>query len=343
MTGFKVTAAKVLIFTTICAIIFVMLWNTMRNVVDGDTNTWKARFTSASGLRAGDDVRVAGVKVGRVESVEVVKDDETNQYVSEVEFLLVEEQPIYETTQIMIRYQNLLGQRYLSLTAADNRGDEMSPDDTLSTSQTDPGFDLTRLLNGFQPLFDVLEPSDVNKFAENIVAVLQDQGPAVETLLQQATDVAGNLASKDAVFDQVFENLTPVLENLASQSDNFDATVQQLTELMDGLAKNRKVFADSIDNFGGLLDTTSALLADIRPHVDADVAKLRQTADVLATNKERISRSVDALPVVFGGLARAGSYYSALDIYFCNVALDIGGLGPIWIGGSDGPYSEVCQ
>ena len=63
-----------------------------------------------------------------VESVEVVKDDETNQYVSEVEFLLVEEQPIYETTQVMIRYQNLLGQRYLSLTAADNRGDEMSPD-----------------------------------------------------------------------------------------------------------------------------------------------------------------------------------------------------------------------
>lgn len=340
MTGLKVTAAKVLIFTLICAILFLMLWNTMRNVVDGDTATWKARFTSTSGLRPGDDVRVAGVKVGRVEKVEVVKDGEN--YVSEVEFLLVKEQPVYETTNITIRYQNLLGQRYLSLTAPDNRGDELSPDDTVGTAQTDPGFDLTRLLNGFQPLFDVLEPAEINKFAENIVAVLDGQGPAVDSLLKQATDVAGNLASKDAIFDQVFENLTPVLENLAEQSDNFDATIQQLTKLMAGLAKERKTFASAIDNFGGLLDTTSGLLNEIRPYVDADFAKLRTTAAVLDANRTRIGNSVDALPKVFGGLARATSYYSALNIYFCNIQIDVAGV-KVWIGGPDGPYSEVCQ
>ncbi len=342
MTGFRSTMIKVVIFASICLLFFVMLYNTMSNVVEGDRNTWKARFTSASGLRPGDDVRVAGVKVGRVESVEVIANDQ-----AEVTFQLVDEQKIYDSTRLALRYQNLLGQRYLSLTAGAERGNVLSPTQELGTGMTDPGFDLTALLNGFKPLFDTLQPGEVNKFAENIVAVLQGQGPAVESLLQSTTSTAKFLSERDQAFNQVLDNLTPVLKNLASKSDDLDATVKQLTALMSGLAKERATFANSIDTLSGLIGSTSSLVNEIRPAVRTDVKELKKTTALLAANRDRVGRDLDGLPIIFGSLAQITSYYSALNIYFCNFGIKAEGL-PVdvptaWIGGESGPYSEVCK
>lgn len=344
MTGFRSTMIKVVIFALVCIVFFVMLFNTMSNVVAGDRNTWNARFTSASGLRPGDDVRVAGVKVGRVEEVKVVDNDEAL-----VTFQLVQEQKVYDSTRLALRYQNLLGQRYLSLTAGADRGNELSPETELGTTMTDPGFDLTALLNGFKPLFDTLEPGEVNKFAENIVAVLQGQGPAVESLLQSTTTSAKFLADRDKAFTEVLDNLTPVLQNLAERSDDLDATVQQLTQLMAGLSKNRETFAKSIDTLGGLVGTTSSLVKEIRPDLRNDVKELRTTTRILADNRVRLGKNVDGLPSLFGSLAKVTSYYSALNIYFCNFGIEVVGpngkpLAPMfWIGGQGGPYSEVCK
>jgi len=337
MTGFRSTMIKFVVFTLISLLLFLMLYNTMTNVVDGDTRTWKARFTSVSGLRDGDDVRVAGVKVGRVEGVKVIDNDE-----AEVTFILQKEQKIYDSTRLALRYQNLLGQRYLSLTAGANRAKEMSPGDEIPKSMTNPGFDLTALLNGFEPLFNVLQPDQVNKMASNIIAVLQGEGGTVESLLQQTADAADYLASRDAVFTQVLQNLTPVLENLSEQSGNFDATVDQLGALMSGLASQRATFAGSIDNIGALVESTSGLLDDIRPGLKYDVSRLRTTAAILAQNRARLGKALDGLPEIFGGLARASSYYSTLNIYFCNLGFVVGGE-TVFLGGGSGPYSEVCR
>lgn len=328
---------KFLIFTMISLLLFLMLYNTMTNVVDGDTRTWKARFTSVSGLRDGDDVRVAGVKVGRVEEVKVIDNDE-----AEVTFILQEEQKIYGSTRLALRYQNLLGQRYLSLTAGANRDKELSPDDEIPKAMTNPGFDLTALLNGFEPLFNVLQPDQVNKMASNIIAVLQGEGGTIESLLQQTAKAADYLASRDAVFTQVLQNLTPVLENLSDQSGNFDATVDQLGALMSGLASQRATFAGSIDNLGALVESTAGLLDDIRPGLKYDVSRLRSTALVLARNRARLGNAVDGLPEIFGGLARATSNYSSLGTYFCNLGFVVRGR-TVFFGGPGGPYSEVCR
>jgi len=314
-----------------------MLYNTMTNVVDGDTRTWKARFTSVSGLRDGDDVRVAGVKVGRVEEVKVIDNDE-----AQVTFILQKDQKVYDSTRLALRYQNLLGQRYLSLTAGADRAEELSPGNEIPKAMTSPGFDLTALLNGFEPLFNVLEPDQVNKMASNIIAVLQGEGGTVESLLKQTGDAAEYLSSRDQVFTQVLQNLTPVLENLSDQSGNFDSTVDQLAELMSGLARQRKVFAGSIDHIGQLVESTAGLLDDIRPGLKYDVAQLRITASVLAKNRVRLGNALDGLPEIFGGLARATSYYSTLNIYFCNLGFEVLGR-MVWLGSDGGPYSEVCR
>src|SRR5688572_16703389 len=109
MTGFGRVAAKFGAFALASGLLLMLLVNTMVNGLDGDSHTYDAEFVDVSGLRVGDDVKVAGVRVGRVESIEVDGD------AAMVEFELSERQPILDNTAIVMRYQNLLGQRYLAL------------------------------------------------------------------------------------------------------------------------------------------------------------------------------------------------------------------------------------
>lgn len=338
MTGLKSTLVKFSVFALVAVVLFVGLFRMMTNTVGGDTREWTAEFTAVSGLREGDDVRVAGVKVGRVEKVRL--GDENQAMVT---FSLREDQEVYAATEVALRYQNLLGQRYLALTApAEDRGDVLDPDDVIGPDRTSPGFDLTVLLNGFEPLFRILEPAEINELASNIVAVLQGESGTVESLLQNTAEATSYLAGKDEVFGQVLANLTPVLQNLEEQSDNFDATVVQLRDLLTGLAAERETFANSIDNLGSLVDSTSALLTDIRAPLARDVASLQSTAALLAREQDRVARTVESLPLLLGGYGRSMSYGAYLNIYICNLGVEVLGA-TVWVPGPAGPYSEACQ
>ncbi|MDQ1103984.1 phospholipid/cholesterol/gamma-HCH transport system substrate-binding protein [Nocardioides zeae] len=336
MTGWKSTLVKFTIFAVISVVLFVGLFRMMTNSVGGDTATWTAQFTAVSGLREGDDVRVAGVKVGRVETIELGEGN-----VAEVTFSLREDQPVYEKTLLALRYQNLLGQRYLALSAPEDRGAELEPGGTIPLERTSPGFDLTVLLNGFEPLFNVLEPSEVNQLAANIVAVLQGEAGTIESLLQNTAEATQYLASKDEVFGEVLTNLTPVLENLDEQSAQFDATVDQLRDLMTGLAAQRDVFADSIDNLGDLVASTSDLLGEIRAPLASDIQSLQSTAALLAREQERVARTIESLPLLLGGYGRSMSYGAYLNVYICTLGVEVLGA-TAYVPSAGGPYSEGC-
>lgn len=337
MTGLRSTLIK---FGALCAVsllLFVGLFQMMTNERGGSTREWSARFTSASGLRVGDDVRVAGVKVGRVRSIEVVDNG-----VARVGLTLPADQAVYDGTRLTLRYQNLLGQRYLALSLAGERGDTIRPGSELPTSMTSPGFDLTALLNGFRPLFAAIEPAEVNELATSMIAVLQGESGTVESLLQRTARATSYLASKDEVFGQVLDNLVPVLENLDEQSADFDRTVVQLRKLMRGLAAERRTFGNSIDNLGGLVDSTTEVLRDTRPGWHRVLVALRATTKMLADAEDSLAETVKTLPLAGGAFARTMSYGARLNVYLCN--LGVAALGQeVWVNGAGGPYSEVCR
>lgn len=102
MTGIGRVAAKFGAFAVVSGLLLMLLVNTMVNTLGGGTRSYDAVFADVSGLRVGDDVKVAGVRVGRVEQIEVDGDH------ARVEFRLSEDQELLDTTQVVMRYQNLL-------------------------------------------------------------------------------------------------------------------------------------------------------------------------------------------------------------------------------------------
>lgn len=338
MTGLRTTALKFAAFVAASAVLLVLLVNTMVNGLGAESRTVTATFSDVSGLRPGDDVRVAGVRVGRVESIAVSDDGQTAQVRLEV----VDEQPLLDTTTVVMRYQNLLGQRYLALVQEGPRGEPLESGARIPLARTSPGFDLTELLNGFRPLFEVLEPAEVNELSTSMIKVLQGEGGTVETLLAQTAELTTFLADRDELVGEVLTNLTPVLENIAGQDAQVAATVRELRLMMTGLARDRQAIGDAVDGVGRLVGSTSSLLTELRGPADVAFARFAQVARLLAQNRQRLNRALRSFGGTFEALGRGTSYESALNVYVCSLAFALGetSLNPA---GGDGPWSEVCR
>jgi len=330
---------KVISFFALSAVLLILLANTMADDVGGDTYAYAARFSEVSGLRTGDDVRVAGVQVGKVTSVEV---DPASGNTALVGFTLRKDQPLRSNATLVMRYQNLLGQRYLSLMQPKALGAVMSENSTVPIDRTSDGFDLTELLNGFRPLFDVLKPADVNKLAESVIKVLQGEGETVTDLLDQTAQLTNFLADRDQLFGAVFDNLTPVLVDLAGQGDELRETVQSLGEFMDGLADERKTFGKTIADISDVVDTTDEFLSEVREPLATNVDKTRSLLRMYAAEAPEFGESIDGLGFLMETLARVMSYRNGLTNYFCALDLDLGAFA-LKTSDLPGDYSAVCR
>lgn len=336
MTGLRSIVLKFAVFVLVSVALLVLLVNTMVNGLSEDSRAFDAEFSDVSGLRVGDDVKVAGVRVGRVDSIEVTEAG------AMVGFDLSEEQPLLDTTRVVMRYQNLLGQRYLALVQDDDRGPALDAGAQIPMELTDPGFDLTALLNGFRPLFEVLQPDDVNRLATSMVQVLQGEGGTIEQLLQQTTELTGFLSDRDELYGQVLTNLTPVLQNLDGRGSELTSTIKELRALMTGLARDREAIGSSIDGVSRLVGATSGLLRETRqPTVEA-VGELRDVAAQMKASRNKLNTAIDSFGLIFESLGRAASYENAVNVYPCSILISIGGA-EINPAGNNGPWSEVCR
>lgn len=335
MVGLRSIVIKFSAFAALSGVLLVLLVNTMLNGLGEESRDFLADFKDVSGLRSGDDVKVAGVRVGRVSSIEVTAEG------AQVGFELANDQPILDTTAVVMRYQNLLGQRYLALVQGPDRGADLPAGTTIPVTMTSPGFDLTELLNGFRPLFQVLQPSDVNDLATSLVKVLQGEGGTVETLLQQTARLTTFIADRDALIGDVLRNLTPVLTNLNGQGTELSSTIVELRRLMTGLAQDRAQIGSSIDAVSQLVGSTAGLLRDIKEPAVATVKELRAVAAMLADTRALLNEALASFGSTFESLGRASSYENALNVYVCSLNLSLGQLDLAPTG--TGPYSEVCR
>ncbi|MGC9667780.1 MCE family protein [Planosporangium sp. 12N6] len=304
---------KLLVFAAVTLALTGLLAQTLGSIDFRGGTTYRARFTDAAGLLVGDDVRIAGVKVGQVSRIGVV-----DGRVAEVAFTVDAEVPLATSTQVRIRYRNLVGQRYLALTEAPGGGQRLRPNGLIPLSQTVSSLDLTVLFNGFRPLFTALTPNDVNTLAYEIIQVLQGEGGTMASLLQHTASLTNTLADRDAVIGRVITNLNAVLATLADRDRNLDQTISQLQQFVSGLAADRTAIGNALASLGDLTGATASLLNDARPPLAADVANLGSLATTLNNNTSVLEGTLDRLPKRYDALNRTASYGSWFNFYLCD-------------------------
>ena len=307
---------KLAVFTVVSVLVTGLLAAIMGNIGFGAGTTYRAVFSTASMLEKGDDVRIAGVSVGEVKKVE-----HHHRTQAVVTFRVQADVPLTSASRAEIRFLNLVGDRYLALEEGTGpSAARLEPGDTIPIEHTKPALDLTTLFNGFQPLFQALNPTQVNDLSMNLVQVLQGEGGTVQGLLQKTASLTNTLADRDALIGQVVDNLSQTLTTIDSRHRELNDLVTGLEGWMRDLARDRTTVGSSLQNISDLTVVVADLLREGRPLVKADVAKLRKLAALLNRKESRgqVIEMLDRLPESMTDQTRTGTYGSWYNYYLCG-------------------------
>jgi phospholipid/cholesterol/gamma-HCH transport system substrate-binding protein len=304
---------RLLIFMVTTALATSLLVVTIGNLSFGSTKEYKAVFVDATGVVPGDDVRIAGVKVGNVQDVEI---DDDNR--AQVTFTVDADTRLDGATHARIRYRNLIGQRFISLTQEGSSDDVLAEDDTIPVSRTQPALDLTVLFNGFKPLFEALSPDDINKLSYEIVQVFQGEGGTVESLLASTASLTQTLADNDQVIGELLTNLDHVLDHVADRDAQLTRLIDSFRDLVGGLKDDRQAILDSLDGISDLAVETAGLVDDIREPFVRDVRELREFAGRLDKNRAEIDRVLQVMPIKLNKFGNTATYGSWFNFYLCH-------------------------
>jgi phospholipid/cholesterol/gamma-HCH transport system substrate-binding protein len=320
MRNFVAPLIKMTIFAVITVTLTALLGLTIANSTVGPTTGYTARFTDATGLNVGDDIRMSGVRIGQVTDISVAE----NKY-ADVRFDIEASRQLPRTVTATIKYRNLIGQRYVSL--AIGSGDTnavLRPSDTIPIDRTQPALNLTQLFNGFQPLFQALQPEEVNKLASELIQVLQGEGGTIDSVLAHTASLASTVASKDKVIGQVIDNLNTVLDTVNDRTNEVSGLIDQLQQLATGLAQQRGTIGDAISALGDLTNSTAGLLANVRPPLKDDIAALGVLANTLADHGDTVDKFLAGLPHKVQTISRVSSYGGWYNYYLCSMSGRIG-------------------
>ncbi|GAA4546471.1 MCE family protein [Pseudonocardia xishanensis] len=304
-----------------------------------DSTPYTAEFTDVSGLRPDDDVRVAGVTVGKVSDVTV-----SEAGIAQVAFTVQTRTPLMSGSTGTIRYKNLVGQRFLEIGEGAGAPTPLEAGGVIPVDRTTPALDLDQLYNGFAPLFEGLQPDQVNELSSSLISVMQGQGGAVTNLLTQVGSLTSTLADRDQVIGELITNLNTVLGTVNGRSQQVTGLVDQLQKLVSGLAADRKPLGDAIEKFSRVTGTVDSLLAQARPDVRADVAEIRTLASTVNADQADIDGLLQKVPGYYVNLDRVGSYQSSFQFYLCGVQvrLELPGV-PAVMSDTIASQEERCQ
>ncbi len=306
---------KLAVFATVTVLLTGVLAATIANTEFGTTSTYTAVFTDASGLAEGDDVRIRGVKVGRVASLEVLDDS-----LAAVDIEIEADRGLPATVTATVKYRNIIGQRYVALGETEaGRAPLLEPGGTIPVDRTRPALDLTALFNGFQPLFRALTPEDVNRLSFEIIQVFQGEGGTIESLLASTASLTSTIADRDAAIGEVIDNLNVVIGTVSARSPELSDLIGSLQQLVTGLAEQREPIGEAVEALGALTDTTAGLLGEARPALREDIAALGDLSGNLAAESEEVDRVLRGLAPKLEALSRTVSYGSWFNFYLCVI------------------------
>ena len=225
---------RLAIFVVVCTMVTFGLFMVFGQLRFQPEQTYSAEFTNISGLKERDFVRIAGVEVGTVKHISIRDDN-----IVVVKFSADDTVVLTQGSKALIRYDNLVGDRYLELQEGAGEVARLKPGQTIPVDRTEPALDLDALIGGFRPLFRALDPAQVNALTGQLIRAFQGQGAAIGSFLAQTAAVTNTLADRDVLIDQVVVNLNAVLGSLGDQSRQFDKAVTSLAGLMERLAARK--------------------------------------------------------------------------------------------------------
>ncbi len=323
--------AKAGIFCAVGLMCGLFVVNTLSVPVRGATTGYVAQFSSVEGLNVGNPVMMDGVRIGRVSSIRFA-DNGNGTARADVGLELSSRFTLSGNVTAAVRYGDMLGARYVALSdpgggiitvSTDEPPKRLGPGDVIPLARTAPAVDLTALFNGFKPLFDALEPAQVNTLTRGFVETFGGQTQTVTTLLAQIAAMTTSMDHNRGVFDTLVNNLSAMMRSV-------DSRQPQLAEMLAGLQRLSTVVTGPDGQLDLLLDQGNAALATLAATVSRSgatygdaITDLKSMLGTWQGDSAEFQALVDKLPAFADAIDRSTSYGGFVSLYLCNFTLKI--------------------
>ena len=314
------TLVKVGIFTAVMLLVAAGLVVVFGEFRFASGNTYHANFLNASRLKTGQDVRIAGVPVGSVKDIKLADDNTVD-----VTFDVNKRYQLYTSTRALIRYENLVGDRFLEIASGPGDLRKLPAGGTIPKQNTQPALDLDALLGGLRPVLKGLDGNKINEVSNAIIELLQGQGGALSQMLSSTSAFTTDLAARDQLIGDVITNLNTVLKTVDDKGTQFDASVDQLQQLITGLAQGKDPIAGAIGPLSSASTDLTDMLQKGRRPVQGVIENLRPLAAKLDERKKDVNAVIEPLAENYLRLNALGAYGSFFNIYYCSIRMKING------------------
>lgn len=292
-----------------------LVYATLDREVTGDTTAYSAVFTDVFGLREGDDVRVAGVRVGRVQKVELGANN-----TAKVSFDVQSEQRVLRNTEAAVLYQNIVGQRYLGLRLG-KTGDPtpLPAGSEIPLERTVGSFDVGVVLNGFEPLFATIDPDAADKLTNAAIQSLQGDSTSWASLIDQTDKLTSTFAGRDQLLGDTITGMDKLFGTLAKQNDNLDGILKDSRKMVDTFNSRRPELVSSMGSITKVVRQLSAISDEVDPSFKSMLTREPGFVEHLVSIEPQLAFTGANLPIMLKGLARLTSEGAYVTVYACDL------------------------
>jgi phospholipid/cholesterol/gamma-HCH transport system substrate-binding protein len=277
----------------------------------GGGDTYYAAFSEAGGLKPNDEVRIAGVRVGKVKAVELAGDH------VRVEFLVDRGVDFGSQTGAAIKVKTLLGAMYLALQP--DGGGQLAEEAEIPEQRTSSPYDV---VDAFAGLAERSERIDTDQLAEslNTVAQLTENTPEeFQAALRGVSDLSANIAARDEQLNTLLGNLRKVSGVLGDRRQDLITLMEDGDRLFRALVARRQAVSDLLDSTSQLSVQLTGLVRDTRADLKPALDHLDNVVDVLNKNQENLDNSLRLMAPFYRVFASTLGNGPWFDTYIQNL------------------------
>jgi phospholipid/cholesterol/gamma-HCH transport system substrate-binding protein len=252
--------------------------------VIGGGDTYHAMFTEAGGLKVNDEVRIAGVRVGKVDTIELAGDQ------VEVSFKVDDTAEFGADTRAAIKVKTILGSMFLALEPAG--GGQLDEGATIPAERTSSPFDV---VEAFEGLASTSEQIDTDQLAESLTTLADLTRNTPEEFrgaLTGLSRLSANVAAKDEQLNTLLQNLERVSKVLDARDEDIIKLMQDSDVLFRALVARREAVHDLLVSSTTLSKELTALIRQSRADLKPALAHLENVVAVLNKNEDNLDSSL---------------------------------------------------
>jgi phospholipid/cholesterol/gamma-HCH transport system substrate-binding protein len=266
--GERLPLLKFGLFALVCAGFTSWLVIVMGNVSFEARETYAAEFEDVQGLLVGDDVKIAGVTLGRVEDI-----DHLPGGTAEVTFTVRDGVELPADSEVVVRWRDVLGLRFLYVEPGADQA-TVAAGHTFPVDQTRAPADLGSLLQRLTPFIQALDPDLQNDILEAFAEGLVGQEEEVRSIIERGADLTASIASRD-------EQIESLLVDAATTLEAYAAREEELRGLLDSFSEVSSTLAERNDEIEAAIVGLADGQEELRRFIEANEGEIHATIDAL--------------------------------------------------------------